>query len=61
MHLTLADPSVEGCPDLTLNSDFRKHVFCFIASHNSLPHDDRFETTSGQNQERDDKHCGTLC
>ena len=45
---------------LTLKRDFRKYMFCFAASYNSLPQDDRYETTSGENQEIDYKHCGTL-
>ena len=29
---------------LTLNRDFRKHVFCFAAKYNSLPPEHRYET-----------------
>ena len=45
---------------LTLKRDFRKHVFCFAASYNSLPPDDRFEVNQGENQETDEKHSGAL-
>ena len=45
---------------LTLMRDFREYMFCSTASYNYLQPDDRYETTSGENQERDDKDCGTL-
>ena len=45
---------------LALKRDFRKHVFLFAVSYNSLPPDVRFETAPGENQERDDKPCGEL-
>ena len=46
---------------LTFERDFMKHMFCFAASYNSLPPDDRYETILGEYQEIDGKRCGALC
>ena len=39
------------------NTTWETHVL-FVASYNSLLPDDRYETTPGENQKMDDKHCG---